>query len=174
VLSGYVAIPNLLATYAERIDAGDFKGLAELFTHAQITTEGGPDPIFGAEEALAMYERWTRRFPDNGTPHSHHVTTNMILDVDGRGRHPRPAGPTLPCSCGTDTLPLQPIIAGRYHDSFERVDSTWAFQPSAHVQRPPRRPERAHARRSLHRSTPESAGLRGRRALRLGPEVAEA
>jgi hypothetical protein len=126
VLSGYVAIPNLLATYAERIDAGDFKGLAELFTHAQITTEGGPDPIFGAEEALAMYERWTRRFPDNGTPHSHHVTTNIILDVDDE------AGTATSRSyftvfMRTDTLPLQPIIAGRYHDSFERVDGTWRF-----------------------------------------------
>jgi hypothetical protein len=24
-------------------------------------------------------------------------------------------------------FPLQPIIAGRYHDAFERVDGTWRF-----------------------------------------------
>ena len=27
----------------------------------------------------------------------------------------------------TDELPLQPIIAGSYTDSFERVDGTWRF-----------------------------------------------
>jgi hypothetical protein len=27
----------------------------------------------------------------------------------------------------TDELPLQPIIAGRYHDRFERVDGVWRF-----------------------------------------------
>jgi hypothetical protein len=27
----------------------------------------------------------------------------------------------------TDTLPLQPIAAGRYLDEFERVDGVWRF-----------------------------------------------
>ena len=25
----------------------------------------------------------------------------------------------------TDTIPIQPIIAGRYHDTFARIDGTW-------------------------------------------------
>ena len=27
----------------------------------------------------------------------------------------------------TDRIPLQPIIVGRYHDEFERVDGAWRF-----------------------------------------------
>jgi hypothetical protein len=27
----------------------------------------------------------------------------------------------------TDTLPLQPIIAGRYHDEFRKIDGVWCF-----------------------------------------------
>jgi hypothetical protein len=27
----------------------------------------------------------------------------------------------------TPTLPLQPIVAGRYHDSFHRIDDEWWF-----------------------------------------------
>jgi len=27
----------------------------------------------------------------------------------------------------TDALPLQPIICGRYHDTFQRIDGRWWF-----------------------------------------------
>ena len=27
----------------------------------------------------------------------------------------------------TDEVPLQPIVAGRYHDEFDRVDDQWRF-----------------------------------------------
>ena len=27
----------------------------------------------------------------------------------------------------TDALPIQPIISGRYHDTFERIDGAWWF-----------------------------------------------
>jgi len=124
--SGYFAIPNLIATYAERIDNGDFRGLAELFEHAVVTAEGNDISVSGTDEVQKMYEAWTRRYDDDGTPKSHHVTTNLILDVDDD------AG-TGTCRSyftvlqRTDTLPLQPIVTGRYHDSFERVDGTWRF-----------------------------------------------
>jgi hypothetical protein len=31
----------------------------------------------------------------------------------------------------TPALPLQPIIAGRYHDTFHRVDGRWCFDTRA-------------------------------------------
>jgi hypothetical protein len=126
MVPGYVAIPNLVYTYAERIDLGDFEGLAELFTHATITVEENDIVVRGRDEAHAMYAQWTRRYEDTGTPKTRHVTTNLILDVDDD------AGTGTCCSYftvlqRTDTLPFQPIIAGRYHDRFERVDGTWRF-----------------------------------------------
>jgi len=126
MISGYFAIANLVATYAERIDLGDFEGVAELFTYATITVEENDVVVAGKDDVQAMYEQWTRRYDDNGTPHTHHVTTNLILDVDDD------AG-TGTCRSyytvvqRTDVLPLQPILAGRYHDRFERVDGAWRF-----------------------------------------------
>ncbi|HZP30440.1 MAG TPA: nuclear transport factor 2 family protein [Acidimicrobiia bacterium] len=126
MLSGYFAIPNLIATYAERIDAGDFEGVADLFAHATITVEENDVVVRGKAETLAMYEQYTRRYDDNGTPHTRHVTTNLILDVDddaGTGT----CRSYITVFQRTDVLPLQPILAGRYHDRFERVDSEWRF-----------------------------------------------
>ena len=37
------AITKLIYTYAERIDAGDFAGVAEVFAHATLTFEGFDD-----------------------------------------------------------------------------------------------------------------------------------
>jgi hypothetical protein len=122
----HVAIANLVYTYAERIDLGDFAGVAELFRHAVITNEGSDERSEGTAAALQMYESWTRRYEDNGTPHTKHVTTNLIIEVDD-------AGSTGTCRSyftviqQTPNLPLQPIIAGRYHDRFERVDGAWRF-----------------------------------------------
>ncbi len=56
-------IENLLYTYAERIDAGDLEGLADLFAHGRIL----PSPQStrtaaseGREAVLAMYLATTR------------------------------------------------------------------------------------------------------------------
>jgi hypothetical protein len=122
----HVAVANLVYTYAERIDLGDFAGLAELFRHAVVTADGTSERAEGVEAVYAMYDSITRRYEDTGTPHTKHVTTNLIIEVD------EPAG-TATCRSyfavlqQTDVLALQPIIAGRYHDRFERVDGAWRF-----------------------------------------------
>ena len=47
------AISDLVYTYAERIDLGDFDGLADLFAHAVVI--GGEDFVRrGRDEVLAM------------------------------------------------------------------------------------------------------------------------
>jgi len=118
-------IENLLYTYAERIDLGDFEGVADLFAHAVITSPGAERGPGGREAALETYRRSTRLYAD-GTPKTKHVTTNAIIEVDEE------AGTATSRSYFTvfqrlDDFPLQPIIAGRYHDRFERVDGGWRF-----------------------------------------------
>ena len=55
-----------------------------------------------------------------------HVIANPIIEVD------ETAG-TATCRSyytvlqATDSLPLQVIAAGRYHDNFERADGKWRF-----------------------------------------------
>ncbi|WP_018178894.1 nuclear transport factor 2 family protein [Jongsikchunia kroppenstedtii] len=123
--NGFAAINNLIGVYAERIDSGDFVGVGQLFAHATMSTDMGTS-MTGADEIQGMYEQWTRRYPDNGTPHTKHLMTNLIIDVD------EDAG-TGSCRTyytvlqSTPELPLQPIITGTYRDTFERVDGLWRF-----------------------------------------------
>jgi ketosteroid isomerase-like protein len=126
MISAHAQIQNLLFMYAERVDTGDFAGVGEIFAHAVITVEGSQNATHGAKNIQRMYEEWTRRYPDDGTPHTKHVTTNLIIEVD------EDAG-TATCRSyvtvfqHTATLALQPILQGRYHDRFERVDGKWRF-----------------------------------------------
>ncbi len=121
-------IENLLYTYAERIDAGDLDGVAALFRHGRICgQEGGPpESVFEGEAAVRKLYGATVRLYDDGTPRSKHVTTNAIIEVD------EAAGTASSRACytvfqATDGLPLQPIITGRYGDTFQRIAGEWCF-----------------------------------------------
>ena len=78
------AITKLIYTYAERIDAGDFAGVAEVFAHATLTFEGFGDAVAGRDAIEALYGRTTRRYED-GTPKTKHVMTNVMVDVADDG-----------------------------------------------------------------------------------------
>ena len=116
-------IENLIYAYAERIDAGDLAGVAELFRHGRV--QAGPGMVFeGVEQVRGMYDSATRLH--DGTPRTRHVTTNVAVEADDD------AGTAVARAYytvfqQTDVLPLQPIIAGRYHDSFHRVGGEWCF-----------------------------------------------
>ena len=61
----------------------------------------------------------TRLYPD-GTPGTKHVTTNLIIEIDDQatGAAARSYFTVLQAVPG---LPLQPILAGRYRDRFQRA-----------------------------------------------------
>lgn len=122
-------IENLIYTYAERIDGGDLEGIAELFRHGRIlpSPDAPREVAFeGCEGVLQMYKAATRLYED-GTPKTHHVTSNVIIEVDEE------AGTATSRSYytvlqKTDALALQPIICGHYHDTFQRRDGAWWFE----------------------------------------------
>jgi 3-phenylpropionate/cinnamic acid dioxygenase small subunit len=118
------AIENLIYAYAERIDAGDLAGVAELFRHGRIEAAPGV-MIEGADEVRGLFDSATRLY-DDGTPRTRHVTTNVAVDVDDEARTAT-ARSYYTVFQQTDELPLQPIIAGHYHDSFHQVDAQWCF-----------------------------------------------
>ncbi len=120
------AIENLIYVYAERIDLGDLDGLAELFTHAEISMDGTDLVRRGRDEIREMYAFAARLYEDDGTPKTKHVTTNVIVEVD------EASGTAASRSYFTvfqqsPVLPLQTIITGRYHDSFAYEDVRWRF-----------------------------------------------
>ena len=115
-------IANLLYRYAELMDAGSLEAVAELFRHAQLKTLAG---TMDYEQALDQWRRRVQIHPC-GTPRTKHVVTNPIIEVDE-------AANTARCRSyytvlqATETLPLQIVAAGRYHDDFERVGGVWRF-----------------------------------------------
>lgn len=109
------AIEHIVYGYAERVDAGDFAGVAELFTRATYKGGGPDDPgVVGAAPVLEILEQMVRRY-DDGTPRTKHVTTNLVIDVDGDAATARSYYTVFQQLEG---FSLQPIIAGRYHDAF--------------------------------------------------------
>jgi hypothetical protein len=121
-------IENLIYLYAERIDAGDLDGVAELFRHGRIrhapASQGGAS--FEGRDAVRRLFGAATRLYENGTPLTRHVTTNVIVEVDDA------AGTAATRSAytvfqRTEKLALQPIISGRYHDTFRRIDGRWWF-----------------------------------------------
>jgi 3-phenylpropionate/cinnamic acid dioxygenase small subunit len=120
------AIANLVYAYAERIDAGDFEGVADLLAHADVTNEGVPGSTRGRDAVLALYRSTTRLYPATGTPRTHHVTTNVAIEI-AEGGQQAAARSKFTVFQQTDELPLQAIIAGRYHDRFECRDGAWRF-----------------------------------------------
>ncbi len=119
------ALGNLIARYAELIDDGDFEAVADLLGDAAVGEGDSVSLLTGRDALLALFTTTTRLYPD-GTPRTKHVTTNLILEIDeddGRATA-RSYWTVLQAVPG---LPLQPILAGRYHDRFERQGQTWRF-----------------------------------------------
>ena len=110
------AIENILFTYAERIDAGDFSGLAELFAQARMVGPDGSVQGEGKEQIQAIYDRSTKVYED-GSPMTQHVTTNLIFEFASDGRSAKVRSRFTVMQQLPD-FPLQCIITGYYEDSF--------------------------------------------------------
>jgi 3-phenylpropionate/cinnamic acid dioxygenase small subunit len=121
--SSYRTIENLIATYAELVDDGDFAGVGILLADATLT--GGAGSVSGGG-AIEKMLRDNLIVYEDGTPRTKHVTTNVVIEVDEE------AGTAVSRSYFTalqalPDLALQPIVSGRYHDRFERRDGQWRF-----------------------------------------------
>ena len=116
-------IRALLHAYCSRLDAGDFDGVAALFRQGAFRSPRGTN-LVGVDAVRSQYDGVIRY--DDGTPLTKHVLGTVMVDVDDD------AG-TATSRCAftvfqaADGAPLQPVLAGRYHDAFERIDGTWWF-----------------------------------------------
>ena len=120
-----LAITELLYRYAELIDAGDFDGVGRLLARASIA--GTRSASTASAEAIAkLFGSTTRRYPGHGnTPRTRHLVLNPIVDVADNGT--ATARSTFCVVQNTETVPLQPIVVGRYFDSFSCDDDGWYF-----------------------------------------------
>ncbi|MEZ4280439.1 MAG: nuclear transport factor 2 family protein [Myxococcota bacterium] len=116
ITESYIEIMNLVYAYPERIDAGDFAGVGELFADAVFETEGG-QPLVGSRAVQENFERWTRRYPDDGTPKTRHCIHNPIVEID-EANGSAVVRYYVTVFQRTPDFPLQPVWANRYEDRF--------------------------------------------------------
>ena len=139
----YHEINNLLLSVHRCFNSGDFDGMGAIFEHATLTTiypwhpeklvaQGGPRIGDGYRRATRLYD---------GLPRVQYTLTNALIEGDDtQGKvtsssqyfaifgdestwnqpHSADAEPH-------DTPPIQIFIAGRYEDTFARMDGRWRF-----------------------------------------------
>ena len=121
----YIAIQNLLHRYCDCLDRGDMKGVGDLFSNAIVHLPAVDKPFDKDAAGLTKsYKNYVRIYPD-GTPRTRHISSNLIIESDGPDR--AKAQSYVMVFQAADNFPLQPLIAARYMDTFERVDGIWRF-----------------------------------------------
>lgn len=118
------AIAKLVYTYAERLDGGDFEAAAVLFERATLRSTSNASVYRGSAEVLVVWRSTVMTY--DGSPSTKHVTTNLMIDVDAGGSTATARSYFSVLQARPD-LPLQVIVAGRYHDCFVKNDGAWRF-----------------------------------------------
>lgn len=124
-------ILNLLYRYAELVDDADFDGVGELFADADYRI---------GERASARHDEVAETIRrgvvlHDGELRTKHVVTNTIVELH-RGhpqRHDASARSYFTVLQAAPGLPLQPIVAGRYLDTFREIRRAPASPPSGDV-----------------------------------------
>ena len=132
-----VAIDHILFTIAERRDAGDFEGMAELFARSSFDTDYPDAPSgHGVQQGAAEVAEGFRSMCyvyDEGGARTHYHTTNSIYDIDadaGRAEvrsyyFVTQAVPPHLDPVGGVGFALQIVASGHYVDRFECIDGEW-------------------------------------------------
>ncbi|HEX4218337.1 MAG TPA: nuclear transport factor 2 family protein [Acidimicrobiales bacterium] len=118
-------IRNLLATYCERIDRGDFAGVGELFREGGLADEHGNVFATGAEAVADVFGRQVILYED-GTPSTKHLVVNTVFESLSDDEAVVRSSYVVFQAAGD--APLRPIITGRYRDTFGRdTEARWCF-----------------------------------------------
>jgi ketosteroid isomerase-like protein len=112
-----LAINRVLSEYCHRVDAGDFDGVAMLFTADGSFALGAH--VASGPPAVSDWLRQMQPPERRGT----HMTANVLVDVDGD------------CAVARSTFTFVRWIdgalvietAGRYHDDLRREGGQWRF-----------------------------------------------
>jgi hypothetical protein len=123
--SSVFAIRDLVLAYADLVGASDVEGVADLFAYGELSATGNPRVSRGRDQVRETYLA-TLGPPGSERPHIHNVTTNLMVDVDDDEM-------TATCRSYFTVVrapsggALRVSIAGRYEDSFQRIDGIWRF-----------------------------------------------
>ena len=86
----------------------------------------GPQGVSGTDNIAKLFAATTRRYPEHGnTPPTRHLVLNPIVELNDDGT--AAARSTFCVMQDTETVPVQPIVVGRYYDRLGRDDGCWHF-----------------------------------------------
>ena len=114
------AIRALIASYGERLDAGDLDGVAALFRRA--TWRSGTRVLADPVAIRAVYDDVLLY---DGVPRTRHLMSDVVVSVDSDHATSRCSFTVLQA---LPDFPLQPVLVGRYVDTLSRVDGAWEFR----------------------------------------------
>jgi hypothetical protein len=128
-------IRRIILAYPERIDRGDFDGVAELLGGVKMCGSTGilapeiPEneiPVSTVEDVRKSYEASVILYED-GLPHTKHLITNIDIwfAEDGCTANSRSYFVVLQAM---DDFPMQVIITGRYEDTYELDGDEWRLR----------------------------------------------
>ncbi|MBY8856834.1 nuclear transport factor 2 family protein [Nocardia sp. CA2R105] len=120
----YRRIERLILMYPYYLDDGRFDDMGKLFADADVYIGS---ELAASKDPAAVAALWRRyvRIHSNGTPRTHHIATNIIVDEEGPER--ARAHSYILVVQHAAGFPLQPITAGDYLDRFAKSDGTWRF-----------------------------------------------
>jgi hypothetical protein len=129
-------IRHITTAYFDALDRGDMAAIGEVFRYGRTraSIQGGGDddvaavieiddePYEGSRRAVQMFQQGTRFF--DGIPCTKHFTSNLRIEVDVDGRRAT-SWSRFTVVQSRPELPLQPVVTGRYVDSFELREGQW-------------------------------------------------
>jgi 3-phenylpropionate/cinnamic acid dioxygenase small subunit len=115
-------IRRLLAAYAHNLDDGKVEANAELLAHARLRVI---DTLVEGRDNVAHFLRTNLQYHADDTPRTWHAVSNVLIDVDDATSARSACYFTV--HQALEGLPLQPIVTGRYLDTFELHDGAWRF-----------------------------------------------
>ena len=122
-MSDYEEIVNILHSYPELLNTGQFDAVGELFKYGEVRVVGKPQRYKGAEEVAGMYRESTV-VPPTG-PDSLLYTSNLVVKIDGDTAtatsyfiafHQKPG------------RVVEPVVGGRYNDKLAKQDGRWVLK----------------------------------------------
>ncbi len=123
-MSDREAILSLMNQYGFTVDSGDLDGFVELYKHAELYVEGTP-PKRGVKE---IYDNVVANviLYEDGTPKTRHIISNVDIEIDAAAETAK-GQRYVTVIQQTETLPLQTIFSGHYHDEFVKDNGAWRF-----------------------------------------------
>jgi hypothetical protein len=115
-------IRRLLANYVHNLDDGKVDANADLLAAAKLKIV---DTYVSGRDDVAHFLRTNLQYHADKTPRTWHSVSNVLVDIDS----PESARSVCYFTVHQELpgLPLQPIVTGRYIDTFELYEGAWRF-----------------------------------------------